>query len=215
MKSWSLQCRSKIQTDIDVHYNRIRDLARRVMAGERIYVKFTELVDQRRTGSIGYLSAFETREERPYHHRWYSTPAPQPGKTVPVISRMEVKWEGRNNTLRVWQGEIEILEDYTGGSVWKWEKPVGPQVAAKDRTGREIKKGDFINYVLHHHVTYGTTLHFGTVTKVDRDGTVWAKNIKVDDKETVAEKRIKNNETIVVLTKDLLDIMMLKKLASS
>ena len=214
MKTWSLQCNSTTATVMDAHDNKVRDLHRRIMAGEKVYVKFTEYQDERRTDSIAYISKFSIREDYPYHHRSYYAKAPPKGKSRPAITTMQVAWEGRKNTLSVWIYDILVLTDYAGPSVWKWEKPVGPLVVAKDRTGRVIKKGDFINYVLHHHVSYGTTIHFGTVSKIDRDGTVWAKNVKVDDKETVAEKRIKNNENIVVLTKDLLDRLMLLKLAS-
>lgn len=213
MKTWSLQCNTTAATAMDAHDNKVRDLHRRIMAGEKVYVKFTEYQDERRTGSIAYISRFGIREDHTYYRRgFYGSSAG--GPTRPTITNIEVAWEGRKNTVSVWIYDIKILTDYSGPSVWKWEKPVGPLVQAKDRTGREIKKGDFINYVLHHHVSYGTTIHFGTVSKVDRDGTVWAKNVKVDEKETVAEKRIKNNENIVVLTKDLLDRLMLLKLAS-
>lgn len=197
-----------INAALKAHYDKIRDIAKRVKAGERIYVTFTNSADLRRTGAIAYLTHYEVRENRAF---WNS----KVNETRPSIDYMAVAWDDRRSGLRVWNMEVDILEDYKGPTVWKWEKPEGPLVEAKDRTGREIKKGDFITYVLHHHVHYGTTIHFGTVTKVDRDGTVWAKNIKVNDEETVAEKRIKHNENIVVLTKDLLDVLMLKKLASS
>jgi hypothetical protein len=218
MKSWSLRNNSTVPTVIAAHDEKIRDMHRRVMADEKVYVKFTKSHDERRTGSIGYLSNFDIKERAVYSgysRSFFSGRTAPPDSIRPQVVHMEVMWEGRKNVIRVWDYDIEILDGYTGGSVWKWEKPQGPLVEAKDRTGREIKKGDFINYVLHHHVSYGTTIHFGTVSKVDRDGTVWAKNVKVDDKETVAEKRIKNNENIVVLTKDLLDRLMLLKLASA
>ena len=217
MKTWSLRNSTIVDSEIAAHDERIRDIHRRVMASEKVYVKFTEAHDERRTGSIGYLSNFDIRERAVYAggRSFYSGRVPPLERIRPQVCHMEVMWEGRKNVIRVWDYDIEILEDYTGGSVWKWEKPQGPVVEAKHRTGREIKKGDFINYVLFHHVNYGTTIHFGTVTKVERDGTVWAKNIKVDADETVADKRIKNNENIVVLTKDLLDILMLRKLASA
>lgn len=195
-----------ISPALQSYYDKIRDISVKVGNGEKVYVSFTDCADARRQASIAYLTEFSTREVQPY---WYAkTP------TWPEIHTIYVSWEGRHNKIRVWPGEIEILEEYEGPSVWKWEKPEPPAADAKDRTGRTIKKGDFITFVLHHHVNYGTTIHFGTVTKVTRDGQVWAKNIKVDDKETVAEKRIKHNENIVVLTKDLLDILMVKKLAS-
>ena len=211
MKSWNLRCKSTAPADLAKHDEKIRDINRRVLADLPVYVKFTAHHDERRTGSIARLTTFTIQERSPWSYGYSRT---RSGATRPVITTMQVGWDGRKNVVNVYEYDIEILEGYTGGTVWKWEKPVGPLVQAKDRTGREIKKGDFINYVLHHHVMYGTTIHFGTVSKVDRDGTVWAKNIKVDDNETVADKRIKNNENIVVLTKDLLDRLMLLKLAS-
>lgn len=212
MKSWALRCNSTTQSVLDKHDEKIRDIHRRVMADEPVYVKFTEHHDERRTGSIARLTTFNIQERTPWSYGYSRSIS---GKTRPVIGSMQVMWDGRKNVVNVWEYDIEILEGYKGGTVWKWERPEGPLVEAKDRTGREIKKGDFVTYVLHHHVNYGTTIHFGAVTKVERNGTVWAKNIKIDDEETIADKRIKNNENIVVLTKDLLDILMLRKLASS
>lgn len=215
MKTFSLNCRSTKQADIDKHDNKIRALAEKFKTGEKIYVKFTEYADERRTGSIAYLTNFSIREEVPYSYYSRFSPTSPSTKTRPSIDyTMYVGWEGRRAQLAVWTHDIEILEDYTGPSIWKWEKPVGPLVVAEDRMGREIKKGDFITYILYHHDTMGAGIYFGTVTKVDRDGTVWAKNVKAADDETVKEKRVKYNSDVVILTKDLLDRLMMLKLSS-
>ena len=96
-----------------------------------------------------------------------------------------------------------------------------PYRIGRSRTGlglfatKPIKKGDFISYVLYHfdNGRNGAGIYYGKVTKIEGDGTVHAKNIKLKDDDRVAEMRIKDNSLIVIMTKDLMDKLMLARLS--
>ena len=127
----------------------------------------------------------------------------------------KVTWDGRSNHVDASAYEIELLIGYEGPCVWQWGKKEKPQVLPYDRLGREVKVGDFACYILHHFGTCrGASTQFGTVQKIERDGTVWAKNVALSDGEKSQLKRINDNATIVILTSDLMDRLMLAKLAS-
>lgn len=204
---------SSNQKNIDAYQQKIIDIEKRVNRGEKVYVAFNNNSDARRTGSIGYLKTFSLYNES---NSWYSLRHGVNRTNSPHyrVDRFSVGWDGKRNSYEPYVLEIDILEDYQGPTVWKWEKPKIDPVKAYDRTGVEITKGQFISYVLHQYEGKGSSLHFGNVTKVEDDGTVWAKNITLDSKEKSADKKIKHNDNVVVLTKDILDRLMMLKLAS-
>lgn len=131
-------------------------------------------------------------------------------------------WDKRKNTLSAWTNyysEIEWLRNYQGPTVYDFDrergKPNDPKVEClKDRTGKQIKVGDFCCYILHHFQNSGAGIYFGTVTKFTKNGgTAYIKNIKLAESDRVEEKRVTYSENIVVLTKDLLDRMMMARLS--
>jgi hypothetical protein len=168
--------------------------------------------DPKRKGSIARSVGLHFQLNEPYR-RWGST-----HRRKDISGYVTLEWDKRPRTLNGYPGEVYWLKDYDGPAVWAWSarpEPDTPQVFPKDRTGVDIKVGDFCLYVLHHFEKSGASTRFGTVTKIEHDGTVWAKNVKIGDDETVAEKRINDNQTILVLTKDLLDRLMILRLSST
>lgn len=131
-------------------------------------------------------------------------------QSVPV----ELKWDGRRNSPNISSHHMYWLKGYSGPTNWVYEKPEVENITVTDRLGREVKVGDFIAYVLYHFDITGAGIYFGKVTKVTNDGTVWAKNIKLEADDIVDDKRIKDNQNIVIMTKDLMDQLMLARLSS-
>lgn len=135
-------------------------------------------------------------------------------KNLPVPSIL-VKFDDRPNKLKPDANSLIWLKDYTGPTVWKNTTPPKKSLPPKkvyDRLGRELQVGDFISYILYHHTVSGAGIYFGTVTKISDAGKVMAKNIKLSEHDRVEEKAIKDPSQIVVVTKDLMDQLVLAKL---
>jgi hypothetical protein len=196
----------------------IAELRRLDNIGAPIYVTFNEYADQRRQNSVGRMHEFKilTRPVRRFYSNRKQMQNHQGlrGTYDVILSFISIKWDGRPGYYKASPLELVWLKDYQGPTVWKWEKPQGPLVIPRDRTGREIVVGDFLTYILYHHDSHGSGIYFGSVTKIDRDGTIWARNVKVNETETTVIKRIKNNSETAVLTTDLLDRIMLLKLSN-
>lgn len=208
------------------------EMLRKYLRGETIYVGFDQNREPKREGSIGRLvitnvqdllhGEYEYRRTR-YGQKTATTIEEIPANVqeghfdhVQIIGH--ILWDGRKNKIQFnnWS-EIWIDDhDPKTGTVWALEKPAEvPQVEAYDKLGREIKVGDFISYILYHFDNGGSAagIYYGKVTKIEKDGTVHAKNIKLADDNVVAEKRIKDNSLIVIMTKDLMDKLMLARLS--
>lgn len=160
---------------------------------------------------------------------WYSGTATSTRKRIePIPENVDVEkmgnirisgyavWDGRKNRVNhLSDWNIEWLKGHAGGTVWSYETPDVEKVEAQDKLGREIKVGDFISYILYHfdnsHNAAG--IYYGKVTKVTKDGNVYAKNIKLSEDDRVAEKQIKDNSLIVIMTKDLMNQLMMARLA--
>jgi hypothetical protein len=212
--------------------NQMAELYRRYQAGETIYVQFTKQADLRRTGSIGKLilknECIQNLLYGRYDYRWGrntgirtwldpDTHTPPADAFSTIAFDGYVKWDGRSNKVDAnnsWA--LEWLPNHTGGTVWKWEKPEVPLVIPKDKLGREIQKGDFISYILYNfdNDSNNAGIYYGKVTKIEADGTVYATNIKLTDSDKSAEKKIKDNSLIVIMSKDLMDRLMLARLSS-
>lgn len=127
------------------------------------------------------------------------------------------RFDGRPNKLKPDHSGLIWLKDYTGPTVWKNSIPSKkslPRKIVKDRLGRELNVGDFITYILYHHTVTGAGIFFGTVTKITDAGKVFAKNIKMGDTyDRSEEKQIKDPSQAVIMTKDLMDQIVLKKLS--
>lgn len=214
----------------------IADLVKAAIRGEKIFIEFDGSTDSRRTGSIARLhlsdDCIQNFMHGTYHHhgwgynrstaRQHITPDEskvQPHYAANIGIDGKAKWDGRTNKVDVSNGwSVSWLKDYdeTKGTKWVWAKPDDPPaVMPKDKLGREIQKGDFISYILYHFDNdYNAAgLYYGKVTKIENDGTVWAKNIKLKEDDRVDEKRIKDNSLIVIMSKDLMDKLMLARLS--
>lgn len=213
------------------------EMVKAYIRGEKIFVQFDGKTDTRRTGAIGRLVISETCMQNylhgSYHHRaWgYNNNVPPRDRIEPDESKItpqamitialdaHVEFDGRKNRVGVtngWGADWIKGYDESKGTVWKWAKPDDPpQVIPEDKLGREIKKGDFISYVLYHfdNDRNAAGIYYGKVTKIEADGTVHAKNIKLSEDDRVAEKKIKDNSLIVIMSKDLMDKLMLARLA--
>lgn len=202
------------------------DMVRMVLKGEPVYVRYT--TDKKRQGSIARITGFQNwnRILNPRTSAWYYRDPQEPlltpetagpeAVTVEGVYNLSpiLKWDGRSNCTKPGGYELEWLKDYQGPTVWVYKDPDVPEVTATDRLGREIKVGDFCCYILHHFNSYGASTEFGTVTKITKDGKVFAKNVRLGGDEATAEKKINDNNTIVILTKDLMDQLMIAKLAA-
>ena len=126
-----------------------------------------------------------------------------------------LKFDDRRNVLKpAWTG-LTWLKDYSGPTVWKNSTPPKKKLPPKkvyDRLGREIKVGDFANYILYHYTVTGAGSYFGTITKITDSGKVFAKNIKLESKDQSEDKQIKDPSQITIMTKDLMDQLVLAKL---
>ena len=204
--------------------------------GEPQFVEFDGLTDSRRTGSIGkILINPEDMQNLLYGDYDRTNWGYKPANRRPVIEVKEenvdakkienfytnfhVTWDKRTNKVNLYNGYgASWLKGYDAsqGTKWVWSKPNDPPATVpQDKLGRDISKGDFISYVLYHfdnsHNAAG--IYYGKVTKIEGDGTVWAKNIKLSDTDKVAEKRIKDSSLIVIMSKDLMDKLMLARLS--
>jgi hypothetical protein len=198
-------------TDVE-YYEWLTDMEEFIALQKNRTPLYFSFNDDRREGSIARSTTLEFQLDTAYG-RWIRTGLRRKNN----LGYAQVKWDKRSKKLIGYAYEINWLKGYEGSTVWAWDPhpgPKAPQFFPKDRTGADIKVGDFCLYVLHHFEKSGASTRFGTVTKIAHDGTVWAKNVKIGDDETVAEKRINDNETILVLTKDLLDRLMLLRLSS-
>lgn len=179
-----------------------------VDAKQDVYVQFID-PGSKRYGSIGKAKHYVN----PYRH---SNPKPNPLKDD--RRQLEITWDGRRNseTSNTAYEPIAWLPNHTGGTVWHYDRTRKPVEVKplEDRLGRPIEVGAFCSYILYHFDSDGAAgIYFGKVTKIERDGTVWFKNIKLKDDDRVAEKRVKDNSNIVMLTKDLMEQLMLARLS--
>lgn len=207
------------------------EIIKRYIAGEPIYVGFDTKYEPKRKGSVGRLVITNIQDllhgESEYHYNRYNgrntreklaetSENVKPENLLKTRIDGHIVWEGRKNRIQLNHWSQYIIDDHQGGTNWVYEAPVEPTVEAKDKLGRVIAVGDFISYVLYHFDNGDTAagIYYGKVTKISKDGTVHAKNIKLKPDDAVADKRIKDNSLIVIMTKDIMDQLMLAKLSA-
>lgn len=212
----------------DAEKKEVGDMIRQYLRGEPVYIKITS--DERRVGAIARLNiSDETIQDilhGGYSNFYYSRVARQHIDPIPEnvddskIGLVHISgfatWTGRKNRVNELYGRAMVwLKDYEGDTVWSFEKPTVPKKPAYDKLGREINVGDFISYILYHfdNADNAAGIYYGKVTKIDYDGTVIAKNIKLSETDKVAEKRIKDSSLIVIMSKDLMDKLMMARLS--
>lgn len=214
----------------------MEEMIRAYVRGEEVFIEFNGDSDSRRTGSIAKLSITHDEMQNILYGSYDNTRwgyRNNPPREVIAVTEQGIKasnlqyyqpsfvakWTGRRNALDVNNGYgANWLKGYdaTQGTKWVWAKPEDPPaVIPKDKLGRDITKGDFISYILYHfdnsHNAAG--IYYGKVTKIEGDGTVHARNIKLSEDDQVAEKRIKDNSLIVIMSKDLMDKLMMARLS--
>lgn len=205
------------------------------LSGEPVYIQITN--DPRRKDSIAQFKMDDDTIQDLLHgshdqSRWYNSyqrtqtstreriePLPE-NVDVAKMGKMSINghavWDGRKNKvnyLSAWN--IMWLKGHEGGTVWSYEAQAVEKVDALDKLGREIKVGDFISYILYHfdNDRNAAGIYYGKVTKVTPQGNVYAKNIKLNEDDEVADKQIKDNSLIVIMSKDLMDRLMMARLS--
>lgn len=169
-----------------------------------IYVKF--VTDKRREGSVGVVRKMRIEVSQPRYS--YDS-------TNVYITDVEVGFDDHKSVIKITNTDaIEWLQGHQGPTLYafdkeKVEKKVIPEVV--DKLGAEVKPGVFISFVQKNY--RGLTVHFGNVTRINHNGTVWAKNMKLQEGDRQEEIRIPDSKTIVVMTKDLMDRLTIKKMS--
>lgn len=84
----------------------------------------------------------------------------------------------------------------------------------RDRMGNELAVGDLITYILHNFQFAGACIFVGVITKISpKSRDVYARNIKMVERELVEEKKIKEHVHILKITDELSRDILLKKLS--
>lgn len=183
--------------------------------GKPVYVRFH---DPRRQGAIGKLKTFEAAQQTPINpsmHSYHYYRDRYPKYPTYHAHGISVEWDGRKNLVHPYMDEIEILRDYTGPTVWAWtqkapETRVIPTI--KGHLGEEIVVDDFVSFVSR---KYGNVkLHFGNVSRINHNGSVWVNTLKLRDGDRPAEAKVHDVDTIVKIGKDLIDRLMMARLAA-
>lgn len=198
------------------------EMLNRYLQQEPIYVEITN--DPKRIGSIGRLVINNVDDIMSGRQSRYEPVKRRPNLATqsmfiscPYIN-CSIRWEKRANQLNYVQASsLYWHKDRTKeeGTVWVFEKPKIDKVIPTDRLGRAIEVNDFISYILYQFDGGGAAgIYYGKVTKIEDDGTVWAKNIKLNETERQAEKKIKDSKLAVIMTADLMDQLMLARLSS-
>lgn len=121
--------------------------------------------------------------------------------------RILLRIEGRRDCTYL-LSEVEVLEDYTGETVFVENKPEPQQVDVFDFLGQKISKGALIFF------SRGNDAIMGVVRELRDNGKITVKPIKINEVEYKAFKEVRINVTdrVLVLNKSTLDAAMLLKL---
>lgn len=177
----------------DEAYNNACFIKTCVASGTPIYVKVTK--PGAREGAIALLkptTVIDTRNKGWRHFSW-----------------VDLEWQDRKNEVSLRYDEVVWLKDYTGPTVWIFEKnkpkPVEAPAIVYDCIGHQIQVDDVVLYTRGYKV-------FGTVTRITSGGTVYYKIIKIRQSETATEHKAHKPTDMLVIRDGLKKDLMFKKL---
>lgn len=194
-------------------------LAKRIEAGEKLYVYYRR--DGARFGSIGRIQSIRTRTDKTYtgpNHSWGGQSYwdlqrdPKNWKEVTRADAIIVEWDDRKTTNEFEPHYCTVLEGFTGPTRFNYVTNAGAErVIPTDRLGNDIEVGQTIVFF---NRRGDKCLRFGVVSKVTKAGMVYVKDFKLEDDEYSSERRIMYaSSDCAVLSGDVLDQLMLKKLS--
>jgi len=191
-----------------------KDIEDKLAKGEPVYVTFS---DERREHSVGRIKSVDFSYSERQHRSYYSQGA---GDTYCYASleNIVVVWDGRSNKVKPQPGEITYWPDWNQGTQWYWEQNVRPKVEpiiAYDHLGQQLEVGQNVCFV---HRSYGqASMHFGTVTRFTKMGTVFVKTMKLKDGDYRAGSELKANsmEDVVIVNDALMKRLVMAKLAAN
>lgn len=131
--------------------------------------------------------------------------------------KFKVKFDDRKNRILATPYNSVWLQGYSGPTVWNYTKPIPKSTYKKkallDRFGCELKEGDFVCFA--YSITKRKAMTaYGHISKISATNTCYVKNIKLNDKESVREYQILDNSSLILMTEDLMDKIMIARLSS-
>lgn len=83
-----------------------------------------------------------------------------------------------------------------------------------DKFGEELSIGSLVVYADKDYSGYTSCIvpRIGNITKISSTNTIYCKNIKMSESDHVSETRIKNNQSLFLLSDDIKDKIMISKL---
>ena len=194
----------------------IKQFLNDIILGNPIYVKYKSNNTAGRGDSIAIVTGVADSSVLE-HIKEHISDYYESNYTLINLSLM-VKFDDRKNRLRPKVEDIIWLKGYSGPTFWIHNPPVVIKPELKpilDRLGREIKLGDFVSYAITWYNTSRIDVYFGSVTRISDRNVVYCTNIKLNDNDPIVEERIKDNSSMVLITKDLIDQLMIKRLSAN
>jgi hypothetical protein len=187
-----------------------------IIIGNPVYIKYKSDNSAGRGDSIARVIGFCDSETLEYV-KLNITDYLEHYHRLSYLSLM-VKFDDRKNKLKPKIDDITWLKGYSGPTHWIHNPPLIIKPELKpilDRLGREVKLGDFVSYAITRYNTSRIDVYFGSVTKISNRNVVYCTNIKLNDNDSIFEEKIKDNSSMVLITKDLIDQLMIKRLSAN
>lgn len=124
-------------------------------------------------------------------------------------------WDGRKNYCTLYLRDFVWLKDYPGPTEWSYvkvKKEDVPKPIIKDVLGREVNVGDCVCYP-GYRLKSRPELKFGNIIRINPK-TVNVKSFKIDEDDMLSLKRLLYGDQILLVTKDMSETVMYKKLLS-
>lgn len=221
----SYYSRNRLNIDLDSaevqeYIDKISSFIKKINNGEDVYVKYNEYSTNGRKGTIAKVSKISkdvhgtsflqncidekgNRNKKLNEHML---------SAISERIQLEVKFDDRKNKLKIDMAKVSWLEDYTGSTEWHYTKPVKklPTRSLADRLGTDVTVGDLVMYASNE--WGGVRTYIGNVVSISERNVVYCRNIKLNEGDMQYTKRITNNSSIIRLTKEIFDEVMLRKL---